>query len=250
MRRLALIAAAVLISLTAVAQDNAPFSPKQRQEDMGRLRDFFYPRGYTDEAIIDLENGRVPSNMTVPEFARLHCGEAARVVFNPCVVRSRDGAGLDYFVIALGGNKHFRDLAAATQYYRERVTDTVTQYQGEVSALNEYVTDFCAQIAAGKPAREILEAKGERPRINHAIAAPNPEAKFPFSNLFQWERCLGCVGIVAITQKAEEQPPLCGTVRTLAPPQVNYFVVSKISSRGHGSLEEALAEFARKADGP
>jgi hypothetical protein len=248
--RLALIAAAVLLSLTAAAQDNGQFSPKQRQEDMGRLRDFFYPRGYTDEAIIDLENGRIPATMTVPEFARLHCGEAGRVVFNPCMVRSRDGAGLDYFVVTLGGNKHFRDLASATQYYRERLTDTVTQYQGEVSALNAYVEDFCAQIAQGKAAREILQAKGDRPRINHAIASPNPEAKFPFSNLFQWDRCLGCVGIVAITQKPEEQPALCGAVRKVAPPQVNFFVVSKISSRGHGSIDDAIAEFGRKADGP
>jgi hypothetical protein len=248
--RFALIATALLVSCVAFAQDNDAFSPKQQQDRIGRLRDFVYPSGYSDEAIIDLENGRIPANMTAPEFARLHCGEAGRLVLHPCLLRSRDGAGLDFFVIAQGGNKHFRDLPSATAYYRERIVDTVTQYDSEVAALNDYIEDFCDQIAKGGQARDILRAKGERPRINHAIAIPDPDAKHPFSNLFQWEKCFGCVGIVAITQKAEDLPPSCGAVRKLARPQVSYFVVTKISSRGHGTLDEALAEFARKAEAP
>src|SRR4051812_28080025 len=94
----------------AHAETNPTFSPKQHQADIGQLRDFLYPPGYSDEAIIDLENGRIPTAMTVPEFSRLHCGESARVVLYPCMVRSKDKTGFDYFVIAPGGNMHFRDL--------------------------------------------------------------------------------------------------------------------------------------------
>ena len=231
-------------TIAAHAQE---FSPKQRQGEIGPLRDFIYPPGYSEGAIVDLENGRVPTDMTVSEFARLHCGESRTIVFTPCVVRSRDKDGFDYFVVVHGGNMHFRDVMAATQYFDDRVSENVRLYGEEVAALNDYVDDFCAQIANGGKAADILKAKGTRPRLAHAVAPPDPDAKFPFSNLFQWEKCRDCVGIVAIAQRPEVQPAVCGNVRKVASPQVAFFVVDRESSKGHGALDEAVVEFSQKA---
>lgn len=243
--RLAFVLAA-LVSFAAAAHAQE-FSPKERQSEINQLRDFIYPPGYSDAAIVDLENGRVPADMTVPEFARLHCGESRTIVFTPCLVRSRDKDGFDYFVIVHGANMHFRDLMAATKYFNDRVSEHVRLYGDEVAALNDYVEDFCAQIAKGNSAAEILQAKGTRPRLAHAVAPPNPDAKYPFSNLFQWEKCRDCIGIVAVAQREELQPTLCGNVRKIAGPHVSYFVVDKDSSKGHGAVEDAVIAFTQKA---
>ena len=244
---IAIICAAFMVANATAARDNSTFSPKQRQADIGQLRDFLYPPGYSNEAIVDLENGRIPAAMTIAEYSRLHCGESARVVLNPCLVRSRDKAGVDYFVIAQGGNKHFRDLPAAAAYFRERVVETIGHYESETAILNAFIDDFCMRIATGEPAQEILRAKGQRPRLTHAIAPADPDAKYPFSNLFQWEKCLGCLGIVAINQPAEAPPASCGNVRKLRGPRISFFVVNRLTSRGHGDIDDGLATFARKA---
>jgi len=244
MRFLFILAAFLGLALPAQAQE---FSPKQRQGEISQLRDFIYPPGYTEAAIVELENGRVPANMTVSDFARLHCGENRSIVFTPCLVRSREKDGFDYFVIVHGGNMHFRDLAAATRYFNERVSENVRIYGEEVAALNDYVDDFCAQVAQGARPADILRNKGERPRLNHAVAPPDPTAKYPFSNLFQWEKCRDCIGIVAIAQRQEPQATVCGSVRKVATPQVAFFVVDKESAKGHGALEDAVTAFTEKA---
>ncbi len=243
--RFAFVLAALFgLTVPAHAED---FSPKRQQSEISQLRDFIYPPGYSDAAIVELENGRIPADISVPEFARLHCGESRTIVFSPCIIRSRDSKGFDYFVIIHGANKHFHDMAAATQYFNERMSEHVRLYGDEVAALNDFVDDFCGQIAKGTEAAEILRAKGARPRLSHAVAPPDPDAKYPFSNLFQWEKCRECVGLVAVSQREEEQAIACGRVRKIATPHVNFFVVDKNSSKGHGALEAALVEFQQRA---
>jgi hypothetical protein len=222
------------------------FSPKDRQADISGLRDFFYPPGYSDDTIVALENGRVPADMTVAEFARVHCGESAHFVLNPCLVRYGTSKGTEYFVVVPGGNKHFTDAAAATRYFSEKLSDTLMAFGSEVMALNDFIEDFCIQVEDGANARDVLSRKGDRPRLNHAIAPPDPDGKYPFSNLFQWTKCSSCVGIVAVRQEGEAQDPRCGNVRKQNVPQVSYFVVDRLTSRGYGSLNDGLKDFGVK----
>lgn len=233
-------------SARAADADHPEFSPKDRQADIGQLRDFFYPPGYSDDAIVALENGRVPSDMTVAEFSRLHCGETARFVLNPCLVRYATPKGPEYFVVVGGGNKHFTEAHAAAQYFSEQLGTTLMAFGNEVSALNEFIEDFCVQVENGGNAREVLSRKGDRPRLNHAIAPPDPDGKYPFSNLFQWTKCDSCIGIVAVKQEEDAQAPRCGNVRKQNAPLVSYFVVDRLTSHGYGTLDDSLKDFGAK----
>ena len=231
----------------AAEPENArPFSPKENQADMSRLRDFVYPPGYPDDFIVSLENGKVPTEMTVSEFSRLHCGETARIVLNPCMVRYATPMGPAYYVVTTGERQAFTDAAAATRYFNERMGSAFMELDVEVSALNSFIEDFCIDIEKGLSAREALSTRGDRPRLNHAIAAVNPESKFPFSNLFQWEKCNDCVGIVAVRQETPVQEPRCGNVRKQNVPRVAFFVVDRLTSRGYGTLDEGLKTFSDK----
>ncbi len=228
--------------------DSGKFSATSRQADLARLRDFVYPRGFSDQAIVSLENGEVPPDLPVAEFARLHCGEFSRFVLHPCIIRYAEGQSASYFVVTQGANMRFSDLEGATAYYRERVADTAGLLAMEVDVMNMFVDEFCTQIAAGARAADILFARGgDRPRINHPIAPPNPAAKYQFSNLFSWERCKDCVGIVAVNQPDAAQPPSCGTLRKQSTPHIAYFVVDRTTSKGHRSLDDSITEFTRLA---
>ncbi len=223
-----------------------PFSPKENQADMSRLRDFVYPPGYPDDFIVALENGKVPAEMTVAEFSRLHCGETARIVLNPCMVRYATPMGPAYYVVTTGERQAFTDAGAAARYFNDRMGAAFMELDVEVDALNRFIEDFCIDIEKGLSAREALSTRGDRPRLNHAIAAVNPESKYPFSNLFQWEKCGDCVGIVAVRQETPVQEPRCGNVRKQNVPRVAYFVVDRTTSRGYGTLDEGLRTFGDK----
>ena len=228
-------------------RDTGTFSPKSRQQDLAHLRDFVYPQGYSEQTIIALENGEVPSELSVAEYARVHCGESNHIVLNPCMIRYRDGAADAYYVVSQGANMRFSDVRSATGYYRERVAETASHFEMEVDVMNMFVDDFCAQIAAGARARDILSARGDRPRISHPIAPPDPEAKFQFSNLFSWDKCKSCVGIVAVNQPGEAPPPTCGTLRKQSTPHIAFFVVNRTSSKGRRSLDDSIDDFTRLA---
>ncbi len=111
-----------------------------------------------------------------------------------------------------------------------------------------FVEEFCAQIATGAQARDIIAARGgDRPRINHPIAPANPAAKYQFSTLFSWGKCIDCVGIIAVNQPAESPPPSCGALRKQSTPRIAYFVVDSMSSKGHRSLDDSIAAFTNRA---
>jgi len=229
-------------------RDSGTFSATSRQADLARLRDFVYPKGYTDQTIVALENGDVPADLPVAEYARLHCGETNRFVMNPCIIRYADGKRPAFYVVSQGGNSRFDDLASATTYYRTKVAETTSKLAMEIDVMNMFVDDFCAQIAQGVRPIDILAARGgEHPRIHNPIARPNPAAKYQFSNLFSWERCKDCVGIVAVNQPGEQPPATCGTLRKQGVPHISYFVVDKDTSKGHRSLDDGISEFTRLA---
>lgn len=223
-----------------------PFSPKENQADMSRLRDFVYPPGYSDDFIVALENGKVPADMTVAEFSRLHCGETARIVLNPCMVRYSTPKGPAFFVITTGERQSFTDAAAAAKYFNDRMGAAFMELDVEVDALNRFIEDFCTDVEKGIPARDALSSRGDRPRLNHAVAEANPDSKYPFSNLFQWDKCADCVGIVAVRQSTPVQEPRCGNVRKQNVPRVAYFVVDRLTSHGYGTLDEGLKNFGSK----
>ena len=226
------------------------FSAKSRQEDLARLRDFVYPKGYSEQTIVALENGEVPADLPVPEYARLHCGESSRMVLHPCIIRYAEGSRVAYFVVTQGANMRFSELQSAAAYYRDKVAETATHFEMEIDVMNSFVDDFCTQIAAGARAADILKARGgDRPRINHPIAPPDPTAKYQFSNLFSWNRCTDCVGIIAVNQPAEAPQPTCGTLRKQGVPHIAYFVVDRATSKGHRSLDEGISAFMRLANG-
>lgn len=232
-------------------QDRGSFSASNRQADLARLRDFVYPKGFSDQTIVALENDQVPADLPVAEYARLHCGEYNRFVLHPCIIRYADGPRAAYYVVTQGANMSFAELASATAYYRERVADTAGKLAMEVDVMNMFVDEFCAQIAAGERAVDILTARGgDRPRINHPIAPPNPVAKYQFSNLFSWNRCMDCVGIVAVNQPDPAQPPTCGTLRKQSAPHIAYFVVDRTTSKGHRSLDDSITAFTQLATRP
>jgi hypothetical protein len=255
--RLALVAS-LLISASAFTaafaadslqsdRDTGTFSPKSRQQDLAHLRDFVYPKGYSEQTIIALENGEVPADLSVAEYARVHCGESNRIVLYPCMIRYADNGAHAYYVVSQGANKRFSDLVSAASYYRDKVTETSSHFQMEVDDMNSFVDDFCAKIAAGEQARDILAARGGRPRINHPIAPPDPTAKFQFSNLFSWDGCKDCVGIIAVNQPAEAPPPSCGQLRKQGTPHIAFFVVDRTSSKGRRSLDDSISDFTRLA---
>ncbi len=246
------IAVSVLLSASAFAadslqsdKDSGTFSPKSRQQDLAHLRDFVYPQGFSEQHIIALENGEVPMDLPVAEYARVHCGESNRIVLYPCMIRYVENGAHAYYVVSQGANKRFGDLASAAGYYRDRVTETASHFEMEVGVMNSFVDDFCAKIAAGERARDILAARGDRPRINHPIAPPDPTAKFQFSNLFSWDRCKDCVGIIAVNQPSEQPPPTCGALRKQGAPHIAYFVVDRTSSKGRRSLDDSINDFTR-----
>ena len=130
------VVALMIAAAGANAADHPDFSPKDRQDDIGRLRDFFYPPGYSEQTIVALENGQIPSEMTVAEFARVHCGESRVVILNPCLVRFKSPKGTEFVVVAPGGNKSFGDGGEAEKYFRERMTQSVMDLGTEIDALN------------------------------------------------------------------------------------------------------------------
>lgn len=240
-----------LVALSALAAEpQAEFSAKERQNDLAALRNFAYPPGFTDEHIVSLENGVVPAELSVTEYLRLHCGEMSQSVLNPCLLRHGRSGEAVFTVVTLGGTKSFAELGDAVTYFKAEMATTVTQFESEVTTMNSFIDELCDKLAAGGNPREILAARGGRPRLPHAIAPPNAEAKYPFSNFFQWEKCVDCVGIVAVNQARPEPMPRCGAIRKQGVPRINYFVVDQRTSRGHRSLDDGMTAFEQLAKQP
>ena len=258
---LGLVAAAIIalspalltfsLSTPASAAEPTPeFSARERQRDLAALRNFAYPPGYSDEQIIALENGVVPSELPVPEYLRLHCGEMSQSVLNPCLLRHGRGGEAVFTVVSLGGTKSFATLREATDYFRSEMMNNVTQFETEVSTMNSFIDELCDKMAAGENPREVVAARGGRPRLPHAIAPPNAEAKYQFSNFFQWNKCLECVGIVAVNHARPDPTPRCGAIRKQGAPRISYFVVDQRTSRGHQSLDDGMSAFEHLAKPP
>ena len=249
-RRVAVILALTCVGMAAGAADfpqaEAPFSPKDRQGDLARLRDFVYPKGFTEQAIVSLENGEVPDDIAISDYARLHCGETSRFVLHPCIIRYPEGRSMAYYVIAQDANMRFGDFESAAAYYRDRVTEISGHLAMEVDVMNTFVDEFCAQIEAGARAADLIrERAAGRPRINHPIGAADPKAKYQFSNLFSWTKCAQCVGIVAVNQPDPPAAPTCGGLRKQSLPHLAYFVVDRNTSKGHRSLDDSISDFER-----
>jgi hypothetical protein len=249
---LGLAALAVLaFSAAAPAAEPTPeFSATQRQQDLAALRNFAYPPGFSDEHIISLENGVVPMELPVPEYLRLHCGEMSQSVLNPCLLRHGRADEAVYTVVSLGGTKNFATLMEATDYFRSEMMNNVMQFETEVSTMNSFIDELCDKMAAGENPREVVAARGGRPRLPHAIAPPNAEAKYQFSNFFQWDKCVECVGIVAVNHARPDPTPRCGAIRKQGAPRISYFVVDQRTSRGHQSLDDGMSAFERLARPP
>lgn len=238
-----LVVAAMAAFAAQAAEPEREFSAKDRQNELAALRSFAYPAGYSDETIIALENGVVPTNISVPEYLRVHCGEMSRVVLNPCLLRHGERDASVYTVISLDGPKSFATLEEASTHFRMQMTDMVMNFENEVTDMNAFIDHFCTEISNGANPRDVVAARGGRPRLPHAIAPPNGQAKFQFSNIFQWEKCLNCVGIVAVNQPMHDSMPTCGALRKQGTPRISYFVVDSQTSRGHGSLDEGITAF-------
>lgn len=245
----AMIAFAAPIRLDA-AEPTPEFSAKERQSDLAALRNFVYPPGYSDEHIIALENGVVPPELPVPEYLRLHCGEMSQSVLNPCLLRHGRGAEAVYTVVSLGGTKSFAELRDAAAYFRSEMTNNVMHFENEVMTMNDFIEELCEKMAAGENPRDVLAARGGRPRLPHAIAPPNAEAKYQFSNFFQWEKCVDCVGIVAVNQARPDPMPRCAAIRKQGTPRINYFVIDQKTSRGHRNLDDGMTAFEQLARQP
>jgi len=247
---LGLVVSAFVAFAATAAEPQPEFSPKDRQRDLAALRNFAYPPGYSDEQIIALENGTVPAELPVQEYLRLHCGEMGQTVLNPCLLRHGRGAEAVYTVVTLGGTKNFAEMQDAAAYFKSEMANTVMQFETEVSTMNSFVEDLCVKMAAGEDPRDILAARGGRPRLPHAIAPPNAEGKYQFSNFFQWEKCTDCVGIVAVNHARPDPTPRCGAVRKQGTPRITYFVVDRRTSRGHRTLDEGVDAFEALAKQP
>lgn len=240
-----------IFTFTAAAQDATPeFSPSQRQNDLAALRNFAYPPGFSDAQIVSLEKGVVPAEIPVQEYLRLHCGEMSQSVLNPCLLRHGRGDHAVYTVVTLGGTKSFATLDEATDYFRNEMNSNVMAFETEVSTMNSFIDELCDKMAAGEDPRQILAARGGRPRLPHAIAPPNADGKWQFSNFFQWEKCENCVGIVAVNQARPDTTPRCGAIRKQGVPRINYFVVDKGTSRGHRTLDDGMSAFEQLAKQP
>ena len=223
-------------SLAADTSVQAP--PDRRTVELETLRRI-YPPGYADATIRAIEDGQVPDNMTVPEYSRLHCGEMGEMVFNPCLVSYPGEYGVEYVVISQGGNRRVGSRDEAASFFRAQLASTVMSFESEVFAINTFVDTLCDHMAGGGDIRKILPPRSQWPRIDHPIAPPNRAAKRQFSELFTWEKCEGCVGLVAVNM-AGELPPTCANLSKQAVPRITYFVVDRQTSRGHGVLETGL----------
>lgn len=247
---LGLVVSAIFAFAATAAEPTPEFSPKERQSDLAALRNFVYPPGYSDEHIIALENGVVPSELAVQEYLRLHCGEMSQSVLNPCLLRHGRGAEAVYTVVTLGGTKSFAELRDAAAYFKSEMANNVMRFESEVMTMNDFIEELCEKLAAGENPREVLAARGGRPRLPHAIAPPNAEAKYQFSNFFQWEKCVDCVGIVAVNHARPDSMPRCAAIRKQGAPRISYFVVDQRTSRGHQSLDDGLSAFEQLAKSP
>ncbi|MEQ9449051.1 MAG: hypothetical protein RLN70_09120, partial [Rhodospirillaceae bacterium] len=94
-------------------------------------------------------------------------------------------------------------------------------------------------METGGDIRDVLPPREEWPRIDHPIAPPNSAARHQFSDLFTWEKCETCVGIVAVNI-AKRLPPTCANLSKQAAPEIAFFVVDRETSRGHGALDEGI----------
>lgn len=244
------ITAFFAVAVTARAAEQGSFSPKDRQAELAQLRAFAYPPGFSDDTIVSLENGVVPATITVPEYLRLHCGEMNQIVLNPCLLGYGTGDMGAYTVVTLGGTRTFTRREDAVAYFKTQVSDTVMMFEDEVMTMNTFIDEFCDKVAAGEDPRQILADRGGRPRLPHAIAPPNGAAKYQFSNIFQWEKCDHCVGIIAVNQAMHDSMPRCGAIRKQGEPRINYFVVDQRTSQGHRSLDEGLSAFEELSKQP
>jgi hypothetical protein len=237
---LAFAAASVmtLFGADVTAQDGLGIPPDRRTVELDTLRRI-YPPGYSDAAISSIEDGMVPETMSVPEYSRLHCGEMGEMVFNPCMVSYPGEYGTEFVVISQGGNRRIATREEAATYFRDQLSDTVMTFESEVSAINTFVDTLCDHMAGGGDIREVLPPRSQWPRIDHPIAPPNRAAKKQFSDLFTWEKCESCVGIVAVNL-ADELPPTCANLSKQAAPRIAYFVVDRETSRGHGDIVMGL----------
>ena len=230
-----------VISLTTAsfaAENGTQNSPTLRAVELESLRRI-YPPGYSDSTIRAIENGQVPDDMTVPEYSRLHCGEIGVMVFNPCLVSYIGEYGLEYAVISQGGNKRVGSIDEAISFFRAQLTSKIPTFESEISAINTFVDTLCDHIENGGTIREALPPRSKWPRIDHPIAPPNSAAKRQFSDLFTWNKCIDCVGLVAVNM-AKDLPPTCANLSKQPVPRIVYFVVDQQTSRGHGTLDSGL----------
>ncbi|HCX15029.1 MAG TPA: hypothetical protein DGZ24_06905 [Rhodospirillaceae bacterium] len=225
-------------TISYTAENSSQNSPTLSSVELESLRRI-YPPGYSDSAIRTIENGQVPDDMTVPEYSRLHCGEIGIMVFNPCLVSYLGEYGSEYVVIAQGGNKRVGSIDEATSFFRAQLRSKIPAFESEISAINAFVDTLCDHMAEGGDIREALPPRNEWPRIDHPIAPPNSAAKHQFSDLFTWDKCKNCVGIVAVNM-ANDLPPTCANLSKEPVPRITYFVVDRQTSRGHRTLDSGL----------
>jgi hypothetical protein len=235
----AVMGAAFSLPVTSFAAQNSVQIPQLRGTvELEALRRI-YPPGYPDTTIRAIEDGQVPNDLSVPEYSRLHCGEIGVMVFNPCLVSYPGEYGIEYVVISQGGNRRIANREEAASFYRAQLAATVMNFESEVSAINTFVDTLCNHMSSGGDIREVLPPRNQWPRIDHPIAPPNHAARRQFSDLFSWEKCEGCVGLVAVNM-ADALPPTCANLSKQAIPKITYFVVDRQTSRGHGLLETGL----------
>ena len=233
------ISAALSLPVTSFAADNSVQIPQlQGTAELESLRRI-YPPGYTDKTIRAIEDGQVPHDLSIPEYSRLHCGEIGVMVFNPCLVSYPGEYGIEYVVISQGGNRRVGSREEAASFYRAQLAATVMNFETEVSAINTFVDTLCDHMAGGGDIREVLPPRDQWPRIDHPIAPPNHAARRQFSDLFSWDKCGDCVGLVAVNM-ADALSPTCANLSKQAIPKITYFVVDRQTSRGHGMLETGL----------
>lgn len=218
----------------------------RRMADLEALRRI-YPPGYTDTTIRAIEDGQVPDDMSIPEYSRLHCGEIGAMVFNPCLVSYPGEYGVEYVVISQGENRRIGNREEAVSFYSAQLASTVMTFESEVSAINTFVDTLCDHVSAGGDIREVLPPRDQWPRIDHPIAPPNHAARRQFSDLFSWEKCEDCVGLIAVNM-ASQLPPTCATLSKQPTPKITYFVVDRQTSRGHGALEIGLEAWDARID--
>ena len=233
----------IAFSLFALAADNTVRSPVMDFEALRRI----YPPGYSDATIHAIEIGHVPDDLSIPEYSRLHCGEIGVMVFNPCLVSYPGEYGTEYVVISQGGNRRIGDRNEAISFYRTQLAATVMTFNTEVEAINTFVDTLCDHVSAGGDIREILPPRSQWPRIDHPIAPPNHAARHQFSDLFTWEKCEKCVGLVAVNM-ADQLMPTCSNLSKQPSPKITYFVVDRQTSRGHGEIETGLAAWDARVD--